>query len=177
MGLFGPSNNEVNLLRDMFVEAALLVGENCSITLYNKYTDSDTTGGSYEEPVQYTTGVFFDEYPTVRTLKSLNWYAEDEEILPSILYIPHKLDKDPIGATPHTLVDVDIREGSKVVVSIEPSFHREYKISNVKSPYRNVVFYTCKLVPWFDRELSNQEDNSFNPVEHDSKYTFFSKDK
>lgn len=178
-----PVASEVSILREMFVEAASMWGESCNVTLYNNYTDNDITGGTLGAPVEYTTGAFFDEYPTVRTLKSLNLYVEDDEIMPSLLYLPVRMTRAYIGSTPVTEEDlennpnleetVQIREGSKLVLNIGDNFSKEFKIQTVRSPYRNSVFYTCKLVPWFNVEPHNEADDTFDASSNDGEYNFF----
>lgn len=158
-----PDNNELSLLRDMFYDAASMYGEECSITLYNSYS-SDDFDGTLGDPITYNVGVFFEEYPQVRLLKSLNWYSEDEEILPSILYIPKVINGS----------EIEIREGSRVDVKIDGgNFNKSYKISSVKVPYNNVIFYICKLVPWFDNDVRNIDDVNFDNTTYDDKYNFF----
>ena len=162
MGLIRPDANETDLLQNIFADAAFLTGDPCSLELYLSYVDDDLNTGILSDPVSYETNIFFEENPSVRTLKSLSWYSEDEEILPSIVYMPVKVGD----------IKIQIREGSKVVISIG-TFKKEYKISSIKAPYNSVIFYTCKLVPWFDKSVRNVEDIEFDSVTNDSKYSFF----
>lgn len=171
MNVRNPDSQELDLLQTMFYEASVLTGtDGITFTLYNKYEDSDTNEGLYSEPVSFTSGVFYDETPSIRTLKSLNWYVEDEEILPSIVYIPVKLMS--LADDFQELEIVSVREGSKLVISIDPSYTKEYMIKTVKAPFRNNVFYTCKLVPWFESVVSNLEDPTFDPSVDDEKFKY-----
>ncbi len=169
MGLISPNTTEINLLRDMFLEAGYLHGHEAIITIYTSYTDGDAGSGVMGDPLTFSGGIFFEENPSVKLLKSLGWYVEDEEILPSIVYIPAKYDDRFIF----------VRPSSKITVRVGDTFLKDYKISSVKSPYVNPVFYTCKLIPWFESEPTNQsgEDSTFDSTEHEDKYNFFNTEK
>jgi hypothetical protein len=165
MGLVSPVSAEVNLLRDIFVDAVTLVGQECSVVIYTKYADDDFNG-VLSDPVTYNSGVFFDENPSVRTLKSLSWYTEDTDVLPCLLYLPAEMSG----------VKVDVRDGSKITIKYG-AFNKNYRISSVRSPYTNVIYYTCKLTPWFDTDVRNEADVTFDPKTDDSKYNFLNVDK
>jgi hypothetical protein len=163
VGKLSPSTKELSFLRDEFSEAAMFTGQEVTVTLYMNY---DPNTGVVSDPVTYSTGVFFDEYPNVRTLKSLSWYSEDDEILPSIIYIPKRIEG----------TDVEIREESKLDIQIG-NYHKQYRFANVRAPYLNEIYFTCKLTPWFDKTPRNTEDGTFNPDTHEGKYSFFDVDK
>lgn len=167
MGLLRPDEVEIDVLRDMFNEASFMHGEECRLILYEKYVDDDGVGeGILSNPVTYDTEVFFEENPSIKTLKSFNWYVEDDEILPSIIHIPSKIDGELIK----------IREGSKLQLIIG-DYKKDFRISSVRAPFKHIVSYTCKLTPWFDNKERNDEDTSFDNEKSDEKYSFFSVDK
>ena len=68
---------------------------------------------------------------------------------------------------------VDIREGSKIEVMIGDNFRKEYKISSVSAPYNFTIYYTCKLVPWFDTDVKNELDLNTDRTGLDGKFNFF----
>jgi hypothetical protein len=165
VGSIGISDSERAFLGQIFADAAGSAGSDCVLTLYNKYTDGDLQG-QYSEPVTYSTSVIFDEYPSVKTLRSLNWYSEDEEILPCIIHIPSFIDNK----------EISIRKGSRIDLKFG-NYTKNYTIAEVKAPYMNIVWYTCKLVPYFDKQATNIEDPSYDSAVMDKKYTYFDVDK
>lgn len=169
-----PDSVELDLLCDLFIDAAMMYGFSSKLVLFDTYSDNgfgDITPGN---TVEYDVDIFFDEFPDVRTLKSLNWFIEDDEILPSLVYVCRKV----IDNNQDSLID--IRDSSYIKFEDESGSVKELSVSAVKSRMRGKVFYICKVVPKFDKIIKIQKDPNISNVEKsklDSNFNYFKVNK
>lgn len=147
------TNRELLYHRKNFYDNLRIHGTPCRIysinneyqAAYDFYSDIKDDNTSFDDSIEsYLT---YEEVPTIKTLKSLGWYVEGEE-LPVIGYVPvHYEDKNGDPATFSPSVD------DKVEVRVNPydknSSVRQFLIKDFKGQgFPSVIYYTCKLVPF-----------------------------
>lgn len=117
-------------------------------TAYDFYNDVDEED-SFEDEIQ--TNLTYEEVPSIKTLKSLGWYIENESF-PVIAYIPvtywRAKEKDDLTYYP----EVD----DKVIIQANPidmrnNSERQFLIKDFKgNGFPNTIYYTCKMVPLWE---------------------------
>lgn len=113
--------------------------------VYDFYSDIKDKKLSYGEPVDIH--ILFHEVPSIKTLRSLGWYVEDDD-LPYIAFLPVKYyDEDDETELIAPVVDDRIRLLENAIESVRST--REYLVKDIKSSgYPDTIYYTCKLVPY-----------------------------
>ena len=111
---------------------------------YDFYSDV-TSDESFDDSIH--TWLTYEEVPTIKTLRSLGWYVEDEEF-PVIAYIPVLyLGRD--GKVSSFKPSVDDRVSLISNPIDENSSERKFLIKDFKgNGFPNIIYYTCKLVPF-----------------------------
>lgn len=86
-----PTIEEKRMMTLDFLEASYMHGNKVAIHTVDDYDVSilNAEDYKYNEPVE--TYIIFDDRPKVQLLKKLGWYREDDEIKPSLAYIPTHL--------------------------------------------------------------------------------------
>lgn len=169
MGNLDPSDKEVSLLSNMFLESAKQKGTEVVLSPIDK----DNTDRTFQNDPEYAylededVNIILDERPDIKTLKSLNWYNEEDDLLPLLAYLSVKD------------IDEEYREvlkGAKVKVPFKlvgSDMVQKYIIEEVK--FSKYYVWVCKLVP--DREEPPFEDDVSENVGQDSDFRFLKVDK
>jgi hypothetical protein len=85
-----------------------------------------------------------EEYPSLKTLKGLGWFTEDENNLPVIAYLPtYYVDAEGVEIslypTKHAEMEIGYNENGNT---------RRFIITEVKYSGYEIHWYICKLAPW-----------------------------
>lgn len=156
MGSFDPSEKEIGLLSKMFLEAAAQKGTRVTISLVDKdntdRTNQNDPNYSYFEDEDID--IILEERPDIKTLKSLNWFNEEDELLPILAYFSIKDVDDEY---------MEILKGTKVNLPykvVNSEMGEKYIIEDIK--FSNHYVWVGKLVPDRDRPdyQSDVDDNS-----------------
>jgi len=168
VGKLDPTDKEISLLSKMFLEAARHKGTEVTIQLVDK-ENSDRTfqnDPNYAYFQEHDIDLILDERPDVKVLKSLNWYNEEDELLPILGYISLKDINDE---------HVEVLKGTKVKLPFKlvgNEMERDYQIEEVK--FSSYYVWVCKLVP--DREEPDYEEDVSTNADQDTDFTFLKKD-
>lgn len=121
---------------------------------YDFYNDIQETESSYDDFIY--TNITYEEHPQIKTLKSLGWYSDKDQVSP-IAYIP-VLYKDSSGTLAEFTPSID----DKIVIESNvfgpnPSTN-EFLIKDfLSNGFPNTIYYTCKLVPYFQNNSTDYE--------------------
>lgn len=123
---------------------------------YNDIRDHDV---AYKD--KFNIRILFESVPSVRTLRNLGWYIEDEE-LPYIAYIPTEyIDTDE---ETETVVKVlPVVDDKITLIDNTTDFNptrseRNYLIKDMVSQgYPNTIYYIAKLVPEYKSLIESDE--------------------
>ena len=161
-----PSQKELDLLIRGFCEGAFMRGYPATLKLFQNYECNNfSTEGI--EPVEIDADIYFEEFPSVRLLKSLNWFTEDEESQSSILYICLKPDgKDYLKVIEKSLVTIRDSQGTP----------KTFIITNVKSFMSQAVFYICKVVTHTESVKKIEPINTKEVETKKGNFVFLKKD-
>lgn len=147
------TDREAEYQRAQFDETLKLHGINAYICpvkrtrgddVYDFYNDIKSERMSFDKPIKVN--LVFQEVPQMRTLKSLGWYIDDDN-LPYLAYLPVRYISE-YGQKELLTPTVD----DKVVI-IENTVdgnrsYREYLIKDFRSQgFPNTIYHVCKLVP------------------------------
>lgn len=148
-----PSGKELALQRKMFEEAAFSGGTTVKYQSVCARSLTDISDELYKwaEPVEMD--IIYDERPKISLLKRMNWYSEDPDIQPKIMYIPSVWK----GKT------VNVRRGDLVTVSnpINPTDEHIFQISQVATELIDIMFI-CNVVPYRKQEETTSEPSKNN---------------
>lgn len=149
---FQFSKKELFYQRKNFAENLKNHGAPCKIysisdtheIAYDFYHDIQDEVDSYDQFI--STYLTYEELPAIKTLKSLGWYVDDEE-LPAIAYIP-VLYQNRYGKYAEFKPNVD----DKVEITVNPyddnPSMRTFLLKDFKGAgFPSVIYYTAKLVP------------------------------
>lgn len=111
---------------------------------YDFYSDIAHQQDSYDEEIE--TWVTYEEVPSIKTLRSLGWYVENEDF-PVIAYIPVLYYTKHCSDASSFKPKVD----DKIILVANPiddnPSTREFLIKDFKgNGFPNTIYYTCKLV-------------------------------
>lgn len=158
------SDKEVRYHRQQFQEALKVHGitvkyypilrENTqdSYDFYSDYTEHEL---AYQDPINIR--ILFQNFPNPKTLRSLGWYIEDEE-LPYMAYIPTEYlaegqDKEgnPITKSLIPIVDDKIILIENTTDYQDTRSERAYIVKSLRSQgYPNTIYHLAKLVPYYE---------------------------
>lgn len=148
-----PTAKEIELQTKFFEEASYMGGT--PVLFYpvkNKVISAVSSEFfEYEDPLSID--IIYDERPKISLLKRLNWYTEDQDIQPRIMYIPSSVGGKKISVV----------RGAKVRVNstISPNDSTDlFMISQVRTELVS-LFYICNVVP-FREQQSPDNDQSLN---------------
>lgn len=169
MGLFDYRQKEHNLLKGLYAEANNLFGVEC-IYYAPKSVDKDSANDPFIVLDEGTNvNVVFETHPKT-VLKSLNWYAYDNSILPLVAYISEvkmdKTDKEPI----------DIRQYGRLKIPyvMKDTGTQLFQIDKVQGDTLNPLIWTCSLVPCAEQTDYNPETPEIEDTQNknDSDFGF-----
>lgn len=163
MGLFTPENQEFDLLASWFNEAAGLLGQQVKVTLSKLVSRDIYIDPQYDFSLPKDIDIIFEDNPKVKTLRELQWYNEDAELLPVLAYISSK-DVNNFNLNPlkGTIVEIPYKLGGLYNTST-------FEVSEAKGFGPNQVYWVCKLVPYRENTSGSIiEDNKKNPDQDDN---------
>jgi len=152
MGFLDPIKKERDLQRKFFIEAAYMKGTEVTLVLptevdRNIYHDPEID--SYEEGLEID--IILDQRPDRRMLEKLNWYKEEDDILPLVAYIGSiKSIRDEEFVKPEEYPEY-LKVMRESIIKVETQMIEEfeedqYLISDIaKTPY---YVWVCKLTPY-----------------------------
>lgn len=158
MNIVGPmrmSVLELTYQRQQFYESQALNGVLCTVhTIGGTHEETHDFYGDVSDEItsyssKFTTYITFDTHPTIKTLKSLGWYI-DNNTLPILAYIPviYGDDQNRKQYTPQIddriILPAD-RTLYQDVVRDEESFLIKKLVGQ---GYPDVVYYVANLVPY-----------------------------
>lgn len=147
--LFYHRKNFYDTMRDHGIPCKVYSICKCQTVAYDLYNDIDSKRDSYDSHIE--TRITYEEFPTIKTLKSLGWYV-DSESSPAIGYIP-VLYQDKYGEFANFEPSIDDRIEVRVNPHDRNSSVRSFLIKDfVGNGFPSVVYYTVKLVPYWEDE-------------------------
>lgn len=165
MGTLTPSNKEILLFRRMFEEKTKLLGiagKFFQVKAYNQDYRRDFDKVTFEDPIYFQ--FIFESHPQIRTLKNLNWYNEDEDILPCLAHLPWFVDEKEIKPSLGALIGFD-----DPLSGVE----RKFQVVDINANSFYTVEYVVKLVPYREQvQLGLPEDPT---AEDDTNYDYLNK--
>ena len=167
MGSLTPRDNEIKLQRKFFEERVNLVGIPGKLYRIKNYDRTSHRAtfekADFELPIDIH--FIFNDMPTIKTLKSLNWFSEDDENLPIIAELPWFVGND--------LLEPQI--GSKLEIEDPISkYKRVFEISEVKADSYYLINYIVKLTPFYEKNIDVGVPTDPN-IQGDSSYAFLNK--
>lgn len=159
MGRLLHSEKEQNLYSDMMLEAGRMMGVPIKVKLVidpnlNMYHDPE-----YDYSALRDLDILVDENPQVKVLRNLNWYNENDEVLPILAYFSKRDYRD---------LNLEILMGAELEFPYRLSGAvktKTYKVMDARAFGPGPLYWVCKLTPVkgnFEQE-KNQEtgDNNF----------------
>ena len=140
--------------RKNFYETMKVHGIRCKIysiadskdLAYDFYNDIRETETSYDNFID--THITYEEHPQIKTLKSLGWYSDTNQVTP-IAYIP-VLYMDDKGDLAEFTPSIDDKITIESNIWDENKSYNEFLIKEfVGNGFPNTIYYTCKLVPYY----------------------------
>lgn len=144
-----PSGKDARLKRLQFQEMCELHGIEVLYSSVLKSVESETNDELYTYNPPVSLKILLDEYPTVRLLRSLNWYVATEE-LPFIADIPSL-----VGGEEFT-----IRKGDIIEVPYAGTISLKMIVSEVRLLNLESLYYKVKLVKHHGRMETRSPDTS-----------------
>lgn len=151
---YRPTDKEVSYQRKQFYESLRLQGIPATIysikpcvDSHDFYGDIDERSRPYEEG--FNTLITYDVLPTIKTLRSLGWYNENED-LPIIAHIPMVYEDTENG----NLTEFKPKIDDKIKLVSNPNDPedadtRMYLIKKLKGVgFPSVIYYIANVVPY-----------------------------
>lgn len=142
MGILTPNDKERELLQRFFEEKVALIGEQGFFWEVKDHNFSKTgkwDKASYFEPIPIN--FLFEEMPSPKTLKGLNWWDDSESTTPPIAQLPWHVDQDrSILLKPSIGSLLEIRDP----YSGTPRF---FEIQEINANTYYMIYSICKLSP------------------------------
>lgn len=155
-GILRLSQRELDYQRNNFFESQRLNGTYCRVDIIKKVNTNEEVYDIYNDIQRdedaysgsFYTYITFDTTPTIKTLKSLGWYI-DNDTLPILAYIPI-LYKDSSGNVLEYLPSID----DKITLPSNPTISNDILSDSdsflikklVGQGYPNIVYYIANLV-------------------------------
>lgn len=160
MGRLDPTYNELNLIADFMTEAAYLLGTHVKVKIVKSESRDLYRDPLYEYNDPIEIDLIIDEHPKIKTLVGLNWYNEDDPVLPILAYISTR-DRDRVGLTPlkGTIIEMPYALRAGDIQDV-----RLLEVSDAQGMGPGSVFWVCKLVPHredFINELDPNQDENY----------------
>lgn len=142
MGMLTPDNRERELLQRFFEEKVRLIGEHgffWEVKDHNLDKLMRWDKASYFEPIPID--FLFEEMPSPKTLKGLNWWDDDDSTTPPIAQLPWHVDENRGILLKPTI-------GSLLEIRDPYSGHsRFFEIQEVNANTYYMIYSVCKLSP------------------------------
>ncbi len=143
-----PTQKELDLYQKMFNEAAYMGGTPLK---YQAVAEKTITGVSselyeWEDPIDVD-GIY-EARPKVSLLKRLNWYTEDKDNQPSIVYLPLKQGDKTLMVKRGALIHV--------VSNMNPADVNIFQVSEVRTDLIPLTF-VCNVVPFRETTEAAEE--------------------
>ncbi len=142
-----PQDNEIDFLKRSIEESHNLFGQTArhfkyvSESMYEDETENSNNGMMIK--------VLFQSNPSRKLLRSLNWFKEDEEITPFILFLPVIWEDRP----------VTVKRGDKFQLR-----DTEFKVTEVNRNYLYGLWYVLKCVE-YDEDRGTPDESTGEFVE------------
>lgn len=158
MGQLDPSMSvEMEMLSKQMLEAAKFWGTRVTISLVEDFELDIYQDPDYSFKPPESLDIILDQRPNVKVLRSLNWFNEDDEILPILAYISRDdVNSDQIevlrGVRVELPYQIGLSEGTKL-----------YKIGDARAMPPGGLFWVCKLVPVREEFVNDIDTEEQNP--------------
>lgn len=155
VGNFRPTEREVRYQREQFYESLRVQGIPAILYSIKPGEDSFDFYGDVDERAQpyrkgFKTLITYDVLPTIKTLRSLGWYHEQED-LPIIAHIPLLYENAETKELTEFRPKIDdmIELESNPYDTGEENDTRQYQIKKLKGVgFPSTIYYIANVVPY-----------------------------
>ncbi|WJZ23494.1 hypothetical protein LIS04_66 [Listeria phage LIS04] len=171
MGLFTPENNEYNLLSTMFNEAARLFGNSVTVKISHIKDNDIYNDPTYEYESEQEIDIIFEDTPRLKTLKELNWFSEDADILPLLAYISTQdINNLKLSTLRGTLLEIPYKLDNGYDTN-------KFEIADTRGLGPSQVYWVCKLVPYRVDNTQGVKDKVGSDKDQDDNFGMIKFDK